>query len=106
MEATNESLIRRDDTFLGVCQALGEDFGFNPVWLRIAFALPVIYAPLAVIAVYLALGIVVLLSRLLAPPPKRKLAAQPVEVSAPVAAAHAAEANDQAEDQLPLPIAA
>ena len=105
MEATRESLIRRDDTFLGVCQALGEDFGFNPVWLRIAFALPVIYAPMAVITVYFGLGAVVLLSRILAPRPKRKAAPQPVEASRPAPAAHAAEANDEA-DQLPLPIAA
>ncbi len=104
MEAVQESLIRRDDTFLGVCQALGEDFGFNPVWLRIAFALPVIYAPMAVISVYLGLGLIVLVSRLLAPRPERKVAPHVVEADAPVAA-HAAEANDEA-DQLPLPIAA
>ena len=102
MEATTESLIRRDDTFLGVCQALGEDFGFNPIFLRIAFALPVIYAPLLTIEVYLALGVIVLASRLLAPRPKRKPAAV------------AAEAQTQIEpqvplaenEQLPLPIAA
>jgi phage shock protein PspC (stress-responsive transcriptional regulator) len=103
MEATTESLIRRDDTFLGVCQALGEDFGFNPVFLRIAFAAPLIFAPMLVIEIYLGLGVVVLASRLLAPRPKRKALPQPVAAEAP--AVHAAEANDEA-DQLPLPIAA
>ena len=103
MEATSESLIRRDDTFLGVCQALGEDFGFNPVFLRIAFAAPLIFAPMLVIEFYLGLGLVVLASRLLAPRPKRKALPQPVPAEAP--AGHAAEANDEA-DQLPLPIAA
>ena len=82
MEATRESLIRRDDTFLGVCQALGEDFGFNPVFLRIAFAAPLIFAPMLVIEVYLGLGLVVLASRLLAPRPKRKALPQPVPAEA------------------------
>ena len=103
MEATTESLIRRDDTFLGVCQALGEDFGFNPVFLRIAFAAPLIFAPMLVIEIYLGLGVLVLASRLLAPRPKRKALPQSVAAEAP--AVHAAEANDEA-DQLPLPIAA
>ena len=97
---TSESLIRRDDTFLGVCQALGEDFGFNPVFLRIAFALPVIYAPLATIAVYLGLGVIVLLSRLLAPRPKRRAAAE-------VEAAETIEPQVPVdEEQFPLPMAA
>ena len=34
------NLLRRDDTFFGVCQAIGEDFGFHPIFLRIAFGLP------------------------------------------------------------------
>ena len=102
MQATTESLIRRDDTFLGVCQALGEDFGFNPIFLRIAFALPVIYAPLLTIEVYLALGVIVLASRLLAPRPKRKAAAQPIEAQAPVEPQVPLAENEQ----LPLPIAA
>ena len=106
MEATTESLIRRDDTFLGVCQALGEDFGFNPVFLRIAFAAPLIFAPMLVIEIYLGLGVVVLLSRLLAPRPKRKGApaaaetveTAPAQVSAPLAEVDA--------DQFALPMAA
>ena len=100
MEATTESLIRRDDTFLGVCQALGEDFGFNPVFLRIAFAAPLIFAPMLVIEVYLGLGLVVLASRLLAPRPKRKAAPAAVETVHP----QVPLSGDQ--DQLPLPIAA
>ena len=57
----------RHDTILGVCEALGEDFGFNPNWLRIAFAVPFYFSPVGVIAVYLALGAAVALSRWLAP---------------------------------------
>jgi phage shock protein PspC (stress-responsive transcriptional regulator) len=109
MEAARESLIRRDDTFLGVCQALGEDFGFNPVLLRVAFALPVIFAPLAVIGVYLGLGVVVLISRLLAPRPKRKAVPQEAETHAPVPAEAAAAQDitaDEEADQYRLPVAA
>lgn len=99
----SESLIRRDDTFLGVCQALGEDFGFNPMFLRVAFALPMLYAPLATVAVYLGLGVIVLASRLLAPRPKRK--------AAPVAVEQADAVQPQVplgedDDQFALPMAA
>lgn len=94
------SLFRRDDTFLGICQAIGEDFGFNPVYLRILFALPVMFFPMATFGAYLGLGVIVLLSRILAPRPKRKAAAQPVAETVETPQAEA----DQ--DQLPLPIAA
>jgi phage shock protein PspC (stress-responsive transcriptional regulator) len=111
MEAVETtSLFRRDDTFLGVCQALGEDFGFNPVFLRIAFAAPLIFAPVAVIATYFGLGIVVLISRMLAPRPKRKAAVQAVEqrqVETPRAAAPAPAMIAEADaDQFALPMAA
>lgn len=49
--------ITRDDTLLGVCQALGEDFGFNPVYLRIALGVSLIVAPVAVVAGYLAAAV-------------------------------------------------
>ena len=57
----------RSHTILGVCEAIGEDFGFNPVFLRIPFAASVIYSPMMAIGVYLALGAVVLATRLLFP---------------------------------------
>ena len=57
----------RSHTILGVCEALGEDFGFNPVFLRIPFAASVIYSPMIAFGVYFALGLVVLGSRLLFP---------------------------------------
>ena len=43
----NTNLILRNDTILGVCEAIGQDFGFNPTWLRIAFCLPVFWNPAA-----------------------------------------------------------
>ena len=57
----------RSHTILGVCEAIGEDFGFNPVFLRIPFAASVIYSPMLAIGAYLALGLAVLGSRMLFP---------------------------------------
>ena len=67
----------RSHTILGVCEAIGEDFGFNPVFLRIPFAASVIYSPLLAIGTYLALGLAVLGSRMLFP--RKAEAEQPVE---------------------------
>lgn len=72
---TYENLLARDDTLLGVCAALGEDFGFNPQYLRAAFAVVLLVNPAAVIAAYLALGAIVMLSRWLAPNPRPAAAA-------------------------------
>ena len=98
MQAAQTNPIARSDTLLGVCQAIGDDFGFNPIWLRLAFALPLMFFPVAVFSTYLGLGIVVMLSRLLVRSPRRK--AESVMVDGPEATA------DEAEDQCPLPIAA
>ena len=65
----------RSHTILGVCEAIGEDFGFNPVFLRIPLAASVIWNPLIAIGTYFALGVVVLASRLLFPKPKAAIAA-------------------------------
>jgi phage shock protein C len=60
----------RSHTILGVCEALGEDFGFNPVFLRIPLAASVIWNPMIAIGTYFVLGLVVLASRLAFPKPK------------------------------------
>jgi phage shock protein PspC (stress-responsive transcriptional regulator) len=60
----------RPHTILGVCEAIGEDFGFNPIFLRVPFAATVLVSPLWSIVAYFALGAVVLASRLLFPKPK------------------------------------
>jgi phage shock protein PspC (stress-responsive transcriptional regulator) len=49
----------RNDTILGVCEAIGRDFGFNPLWLRLAFIAPLFFAPTLTIAAYFGLGAVV-----------------------------------------------
>jgi len=67
MPSANTNLVLRNDTILGVCEAIGQDFGFHPNWLRIALASLVYFAPAAVIGGYLALGVVVAVSRWVAP---------------------------------------
>jgi phage shock protein C len=57
----------RAHTILGVCEGLGEDFGFNPVFLRIPLAAAVIWNPTIAFGTYFGLGLVVLASRLLFP---------------------------------------
>lgn len=74
MQNAQPSLLARDDTFLGVCEALGDDFGFNPLWLRLAFASLLLWNPPVVIGTYLAAGVAVLLSRLICPNPRAKAA--------------------------------
>ena len=61
--ATKTNLVLRNDTILGVCEAIGQDFGFNPNWLRIAFCAPIYWNPALVIGVYLALGVLVAATR-------------------------------------------
>ncbi len=60
----------REDTMLGICEAVGQDFGFNPNWLRVAFGAVLVLNPLVVIASYFALGILVLASRVIVRNPK------------------------------------
>lgn len=91
MTADQPSLLRRPHTILGVCEAIGEDFGFNPLYLRIAFAAGLFFATMWVIASYFALGLVVALSRWVAPVP----------VSTPAAVAEI-ERHDEEEEQLKI----
>ena len=75
----------RSHTIFGVCEGIGEDFGFNPTFLRVPFAAIVLYSPTIAIGAYLALGLVVLASRLLFPESKREPV---VERSSGIAAAN------------------
>jgi phage shock protein PspC (stress-responsive transcriptional regulator) len=101
MQAAQTNPIARSDTLLGVCQAIGDDFGFNPIWLRLAFALPLMFFPVGVFSAYLGLGVVVMISRLLVRGPRRSKAAPEAEIET----AHEATADEET-DQYPLPIAA
>ena len=66
---SGQSILTREDTFFGVCFALGADFGFNPIWLRLLFALLFFASPPLAVGTYAAFGAVVALSRWLAPDP-------------------------------------
>jgi len=66
----------RSHTILGACEAVGEDFGFNPVLLRIPFAAMVLYSPVWAIGGYFALAGVVLVSRFLFPKAKTSTPAE------------------------------
>lgn len=76
MQNDTDNLFRRRDTFFGICEAVGQDFGFNPLYLRLAFIAPLFFFPVQTFAAYFALGFIVLASRLLFP---NKAAAVQVE---------------------------
>ena len=97
MQDTNSSVLTRDDTFFGVCEALGEDFGFHPNLLRLAFALTLFFSPLAAVAGYAAAGLVVAATRWLVPNP-RIAVPEAIESDEPATAA--------AENQMELALAA
>lgn len=61
--------ITRDDTLLGACYAIGEDFGFNPFWLRLLFAVGLLGFPAIALTAYAALTALVTLTRWLVPNP-------------------------------------
>ncbi len=70
MQTAQPSLLARDDTFFGVCQAIGDDFGFNPNWLRVALPLLLFFHPVATLAGYAAAGVIVFVTRWLYPEPR------------------------------------
>ena len=70
----------RHDTILGVCEAIGRDFGFNPLWLRLAFIVPLFLQPYATVAAYFLLAGLVGLVHLVAP--NRKV--EEAQVAAPL----------------------
>ena len=94
MPFSDTNVFARDDTFFGVCQALGEDLGFNPNYLRIAFALPLLYAPVATLAVYFALAVVILALRLLVPNPRHSATQAPGAAPVTIDAAAASGGDD------------
>jgi phage shock protein C len=88
MQTSQPSLIARDHTLLGVCEAIGEDFGFNPMLLRVPFAALLLLSPTMVIGAYLALGVVVFATRWIAPNPRSAAEARPAVAAEPVRAAN------------------
>ena len=94
MQTPQPSVFTSDRTLFGVCEALGEDLGFNPILLRVPLAICLMVNPVAVIAAYVGLGLLVAFTRFVAPNPKPAIVAeadpQPIE-------AEVAEARGEAE---------
>lgn len=101
MQTYQPSLVARNDTLLGVCEAIGEDLGVNPTWLRVAFATLVFFNLTAAVALYLAAGAIVLASRLLFKAPRKVAVQQPVST---VSTPDAVDAEN--DDLLPVAVAA
>jgi phage shock protein PspC (stress-responsive transcriptional regulator) len=98
------SLFTRDDTFLGVCEGLGEDFGFHPNLLRVTLAFLCFFYPAAVIASYLGLGLLVAATRWVAP---NVVADSPIVEAATLASVDSVDREIVEEDgQRRLPLAA
>jgi len=92
--ANQPALPLRSYTMLGVCEGIGEDFGFNPNYLRVPLAATVLWSLQYAIVAYLALGLVVLASRLIFPQRKVAITAD--------AKAKTVAANEGAAADLPL----
>lgn len=84
----------RNDTFLGVCEAIGQDLGINPNWLRVAFAPFILLSPMITLGVYLGLGAIVAASRWFFPVESRSSKADTAEAPQPV------EADETVEERL------
>ena len=69
MHSATPNLFTRDDTFFGVCEGLGEDFGIHPNFLRVSLAGLLFWNPPLAIGIYAAAGAVVVLTRWLVPNP-------------------------------------
>lgn len=74
------------DFMFGVCEAIGEDLGFDPFYLRVALISLLFFSPVAMLASYAALGGAVALSRWLFPKPQAEPGAAELEAAAPAAA--------------------
>ena len=75
----------RNDTILGVCEALGHDLGLNPNFLRVPLAAGIMFSPLLMLGIYLALGGVVFVSRTFFPDKVERVAAAERAAQTPTA---------------------
>lgn len=63
MQNAQPSLFTRDDTILGACEGIGEDFGINPHFIRVGLAVMAFWNPLAALAAYATLALAVFIAR-------------------------------------------
>jgi hypothetical protein len=86
---STQNVFLRHDTIFGTCQTIGDEFGFNPNWLRAPLAAAILASPTGAIGFYLGLSIVVLVASFLF----RSKATPALANAAPVEQ-HEIEAND------------
>lgn len=106
MQNVQPSLFARDHTFFGVCEGLGEDFGFDPLYLRAALPVPLFLFPAETLGAYAAAGLVVLLSRLLFPNPRAATVEETGTTPAPEPTVERIRPADETADAVSVPLAA
>lgn len=92
MPTARTNLLLRNDTVFGICEAIGQDLGFNPNWLRVALSAGLLWNPMAMILAYASLGVLVAVSRFAFP--------DRIEDASRVDAGHQPEANDSEQQAL------
>jgi len=76
----------KKDNLFGICNALGEDLGIDPLWPRLLFATTFIFDPAVVIASYFAIGALMLVVRFAFPRPRpARTSAEVVALTPPAA---------------------
>jgi phage shock protein PspC (stress-responsive transcriptional regulator) len=103
MQNANPSLTPRPETIFGICERIGEDFGFNAQYLRVGLAAMLFWSPTAALGTYVVAGVLVLLSRWLYPDPA--ISAQPSHDNAGATAAQPVPGRG-ANDEQPAELAA
>jgi len=100
MQNSRPNLFTSDDTLFGVCEALGEDFGFNPLYLRVTLAVLLLWNPTVIIGVYLAAGVVVAATRWMFPNPCSTEAVSPMQRVEPIVAGKSHGIHLEQEEEL------
>ena len=90
----------RGDTLLGVCEAVGQDLGINPNWLRIPFAALLLWNPVVIVGGYLGLAVIVGITRLLLPVARRQPTAMAEQAAEPATAPAVGKAEQREEELL------
>jgi phage shock protein PspC (stress-responsive transcriptional regulator) len=70
----NQPVTRKGESLIGICQAVGDDFGFNPDFLRVVLAVMLLVNAEAVLVAYGIMGVAVLASRLVTRWPRARSA--------------------------------
>lgn len=70
----SQSILANESNLFGICATLGEDFGFNPIYLRVVLASLLLWNPAVIVGGYAFAGLMVAVSHLLFPNPRRKQA--------------------------------